>query len=196
MKGIPTERQTLALMRRRHLPSVLRIENRVYPRPWSLGIFLSEIALADSRHYYVCLSGRRVVGYCGLMVALEEGHITNVAVEPEYWGSGVGKRLLLNAFEVARKAGVKDMTLEVRASNKRAQHLYFGFGFQPVGIRKGYYQETNEDAIIMWAYGIDLPESVSRTEEIRSRLSAGPSTQTSSTQTSSTQPPSGETRDK
>lgn len=191
MKGITAETQTLTPMRRRHLPSVLRIENRVYPRPWSLGIFLSEIALADSRHYYVCLSGRRVVGYCGLMVALEEGHITNVAVDPEYWGCGVAKRLLLNAFEVARKAGVRDMTLEVRASNKRAQQVYFGFGFQPVGIRKGYYQETNEDAIIMWAYGIDLPESVSRMEEIRGRLSTS-----ASAQRSPAQPPMGEIADK
>jgi ribosomal-protein-alanine N-acetyltransferase len=154
-------------MRRRHLPGVLRIEGKVYPKPWSLGIFLSEIAIVQSRFYYVALLGRKVVGYCGLMVSLTEGHITNIAVDPDQWGRGIATTLLLNAFEVAEERGVGDMTLEVRTSNRRAQRLYFSFGFQPAGIRKGYYQETNEDAIIMWAYDIVSEDSHRRRDLLK-----------------------------
>lgn len=160
-------------MRKRHLTQVMRIEAKVYPRPWSLGIFLSELNLTDSRHYYVAQSGRKVVGYCGMMTAVGEGHITNIAVDPEFWGIQVATRLLVNAFEVGLRTGVKDMTLEVRASNSRAQRLYFRFGFVPVGVRKSYYQENNEDAIVMWTYNIDSPSFEARLLEIKEGLNVG-----------------------
>jgi ribosomal-protein-alanine N-acetyltransferase len=163
-------------MRRRHLGGVMRIENRAYTRPWSLAIFLSELSQLETRHYYVALQSRRVVGYCGLMVAVGEGHITNVAVDPELQGSGIATRLLLNAFSVAMAEGARDMTLEVRASNHRAQRLYFSFGFQPVGVRKDYYQDidSKEDAIIMWAYAIASEEERGRRDEIAHRISQAP----------------------
>lgn len=161
---------TIAPMRRRHLASVLKIEGRVYPRPWSLSIFLSEIAMVDSRHYFVALEGRKVVGYCGLMTSLDEGHITNIAVDPRSWGRSIATRLLVNAFEVGRRVGSKDLTLEVRASNERAQRLYFRFGFRPEGVRKAYYTDNAEDAIIMWSRDIGASESLGRIEGIRSGL--------------------------
>ncbi|MGC8465276.1 MAG: ribosomal protein S18-alanine N-acetyltransferase [Acidimicrobiales bacterium] len=160
-------------MRRRHLPGVLRIEGKVYPKPWSLGIFLSELASVQSRYYYVAVLGRKVIGYCGLMVSLNEGHITNIAVDPDQWGRGVATSLLLNAFTVALEHGVSDMTLEVRTSNRRAQRLYFAFGFQPEGVRKGYYQETNEDAIIMWAHDIASEASLLRRQKVAQRADHG-----------------------
>lgn len=159
-------------MRRRHLPQVLKIEAKVHPRPWSLGIFLSELGLSESRHYFVAVAGRKVIGYCGLMISLNEGHITNLAIDPDFWGIGVGSRLLLNAFQVAKSKGVKDMTLEVRTSNTRAQQLYFRFGFMPVGVRKGYYQENNEDAIIMWSYNIVSSEFEEKLRAIEAVLSS------------------------
>lgn len=161
---------TLTSMKRRHLPQVLRIESKVYPRPWSLGIFLSELALRESRHYHVALKNRTVMGYCGLMTVFEEGHITNVAVDPNHWGEGIATRLLLNSFDVARGLGIRDVTLEVRTQNKRALQLYMSFGFEPVGVRKGYYQDSGDDAIIMWAYGIDSKVSLERTHEIVRKL--------------------------
>jgi ribosomal-protein-alanine N-acetyltransferase len=157
-------------MRRRHLPGVLRIENRSYPRPWSLGIFLSEISLGESRQYFVAVLGSKVIGYCGMMVILDECHITNIAVDGSYGSKGVAKRLLLNAFEVAQGLSIKDMTLEVRASNQVAQRLYFKFGFEPVGIRKNYYAESNEDAVIMWCYDIASEENTRRREKVRAEL--------------------------
>ncbi len=157
-------------MRRRHLPGVLRIETRSYQRPWSLGIFLSEISLGESRQYFVAVLGSKVIGYCGMMVILDECHITNIAVDGSYRSRGVAKRLLLNAFEVAQGLSVKDMTLEVRASNLVAQRLYFKFGFEPVGIRKNYYAESNEDAVIMWCYDIASEDNSRKREKIRAEL--------------------------
>jgi ribosomal-protein-alanine N-acetyltransferase len=141
-------------MRRRHLRSVVRIEAQVYPRPWTHSLFVSELALRSSRAYYVAKVGRDVVGYGGLMMSLTDGHVTTLAVDPTCQRHGIGTRLLL---ALAREAIARDalaLTLEVRLSNRRAQELYKRFGFTAVGVRKGYYADTGEDALIMWSYEI------------------------------------------
>lgn len=145
-------------MRRRHLRGVLRIEQQAYPRPWSMSLFLSELALRSSRAYFVARIGREVVGYAGLMMVLEDGHITTVAVEPRRRRLGVGKRMVLAICREAIERGAEALTLEVRLSNSGAQELYRQFGFRPVGVRKGYYQETGEDALVMWAHDVREPE--------------------------------------
>lgn len=138
-------------MRRRHLRSVLRIEAQVYPRPWSFGLFVSELALRSSRVYLVARVGGSVVGYAGLMLVAGDGHVTTIAVDPEWHRYKIGTRLLLALARAAVAKGAEHLTLEVRVSNAPAQALYRRFGFVPAGIRKGYYTETNEDAIVMWA---------------------------------------------
>jgi len=148
----------LVPMRRRHLRAVLRIEELVHPRPWSMGLFLSELAAGPSRVWYVAKVGSQVVGYAGLMLVAEDGHITNVAVAPAWQGHRIGRRLVHALATAARDAGARNLTLEVRVSNAPAQRLYRAFGFAPAGIRKGYYAETGEDALIMWAVDIDTPE--------------------------------------
>ncbi len=157
-------------MKRRHLRAVLHIEAQVYPRPWSLGLFMSELAMRHSRSYTVAKVDGRVVGYSGLMINMEEGHITNIAVDPAWQGRQIGTRLLVDVARVALRRGVKDLTLEVRVSNHVAQRLYSRFGFEPAGIRKNYYPETNEDAIIMWAYDIDSPAYQQRLAEIEAGI--------------------------
>jgi [ribosomal protein S18]-alanine N-acetyltransferase len=156
-------------MRRRHVRSVLRIEQQVYPRPWSASLFLSELALRSTRAYYVARVGRELVGYAGLMMTLDEAHITTIAVEPRWHRNKIGKRLLLVLAREAVARGAVSLTLEVRMSNKGAQDLYRQFGFGPVGVRKNYYQEVNEDALVMWAHEVDqlayteLLDSIERT---------------------------------
>jgi ribosomal-protein-alanine N-acetyltransferase len=145
-------------MRRRHLRSVLRIEALVYPRPWSQSLFLSELALRGSRAYFVARIGRDVVGYAGLMLTGEDGHVTTIAVDPAQHRRKVGTRLLLVLAREALARRARNLTLEVRLSNHGAQDLYRRFGFVPVGVRKNYYQETNEDALVMWAHDIDTPD--------------------------------------
>ena len=141
----------LLAMRRRHLRSVLRIEAKVYPVPWSMSLFLSELALRSTRAYYVAFVGRQVVGYAGLMMTLDDGHVTTIAVDPAWHRHKVGTRLLLALAHEARRRGATSLTLEVRLGNKGAQNLYRRFGFRPVGVRKNYYAETKEDALVMWA---------------------------------------------
>ena len=151
-------------MRRRHLRGVLAIEDMVYPRPWSPALFGSEIRQPESRRYIVAwdrgaparsrLSGNAVVGYAGVMVVVGEAHITTVATHPHHHRRKIASRLLLRLLEESRSLGAEAATLEVRVNNRGAQRLYAGFGFAPVGVRPGYYSETGEDALIMWAYDL------------------------------------------
>ena len=160
----------LTAMRRRHLRSVLRIEGLVYPRPWSLGLFLSELGLRTTRAYVVARVGPNVVGYAGLLLAAGDGHITTVAVDPVWHRHGIATRMLLALCRAGVARGCTSLTLEVRVGNEGAQALYRRFGFVPAGIRKGYYQETNEDALVMWAHDVDLPSYAERLEGIETSL--------------------------
>jgi [ribosomal protein S18]-alanine N-acetyltransferase len=171
-------------MRRRHLRGVLAIEQRVYPRPWSPNLFAAELAMTESRRYVVALSGavsagavklparRQVVGYAGVMVQVGEAHITTVAVHPEHHRRKVASRLLVAVLQAAVAMGADAATLEVRVANRGAQRLYGLFGFVPVGVRPGYYAETGEDAVIMWAHELQSPGYAVRLEAQAARLSA------------------------
>lgn len=159
-------------MRRRHLRAVLRIEELVNPRPWSLSLFLSELRYTESRVYLVARSGLSVVGYAGLMLVAGDGHITNVGVDPERRREGIATRLLVELARRALAEGAEALTLEVRASNEAAQALYRRFGFVPAGVRKNYYSDSNEDALIMWANDIDTPEYRRRLLDIEAELPA------------------------
>ena len=142
-------------MRRRHLRAIMRIENQVYPRPWTIGVFTSEL-LARDRCYVVAKVGSTLVGYGGMLCSLDDAHITNVAVDPAWHRHKIGTRLLAALAQQARAEGRKNLTLEVRVSNKAAQAMYQRFGFAPAGIRQRYYEGV-EDAIVMWAHDIDSP---------------------------------------
>ena len=144
-------------MRRSHLRGVLRIEQQVYPRPWSHSLFVSELALRSTRAYVVAKVGRDIVGYAGLMMSLTDGHVTTIAVDPAWHRHHVGTRLLVALAREAIARNASALTLEARLSNKPAQEMYRRFGFVPVGVRKGYYADTGEDALVMWAYEVDTP---------------------------------------
>ena len=163
----------IARMRRRHVRSVLAIEERVFPRPWSLALYLSELAQPDSRLYSVALANEEVVGYIGCMLIAGEGHITTIGVSPEWQRRHIGMRLLHTAASEARERGATSLTLEVRVSNLGAQELYRAFGFVPAGIRKNYYAEVNEDAIVMWANDVDSVEYGRRLDALGERALAG-----------------------
>jgi ribosomal-protein-alanine N-acetyltransferase len=156
----------LVPMRRRHLRSVLRIESQVYPRPWSLSLFVSELALRTSRAYFVARVDGSLAGYAGMMFAGDDAHVTTIAVDPDLHRHKIGTRLLLQLCREAVVRGARHLTLEVRVSNQAAQGLYRRFGFRPAGIRKNYYVETNEDALVMWADDIDTPEYAARLQRI------------------------------
>ena len=111
-----------------------------------------------------------VTGYVGLMVSADEGHITTLAVDPDWHRRKIGTRLLLTAAREAVRRGAQALTLEVRMSNRPAQELYRAFGFRPAGVRKNYYVETNEDALIMWAEDVHEPAYQRRLDAIEADL--------------------------
>lgn len=152
----------LVPMRRRHLRAVLRIETQVYPRPWSLSLFLGELTLRATRAYVVARVDGEVVGYGGLMMSCDDAHLTTLAVDPAWHRRGIGSQLLAHLARAAVDRGARHLTLEVRVSNTAAQALYRRFGFCPEGVRRNYYEETNEDALIMWAHDIDAPAYAER----------------------------------
>jgi ribosomal-protein-alanine N-acetyltransferase len=162
----------LVPMQRRHLRGVLRIEEGAYPRPWSLSLFRSELALQDQRTYLVALRDGRVVGYGGVMYVLPDAHVTTIAVDEALRRQGIGTRLLLVLCRAAVDKGATALTLEVRASNEAAQALYRRFGFAPAGVRKGYYADTGEDALVMWAHDIDAASYRERLDGIEGALAA------------------------
>jgi [ribosomal protein S18]-alanine N-acetyltransferase len=159
-------------LRRRHLRSVVRIEEECYPRPWSATLFLSELAQRATRRYTVATIGPMVVGYAGLMLVGEEGHVTTLTVDPPWHRHGIGAALLLDLARAAPGLGVRHLTLEVRTGNTGAQALYNKFGFAPVGVRRNYYAETGEDAIVMWANDIDTAAYAQRLDDIGAHLRA------------------------
>jgi [ribosomal protein S18]-alanine N-acetyltransferase len=137
-------------MRRRHLRGVMAIERLVYPRPWSPNLFLSEMTESKNRCYLVARIDREVVGYAGMICYGEEAHVTNIAIDPLHHRQKIATRLLHDLIGQAIEMGAEAVSLEVRVTNWGAQRLYGGFGFRPIGVRKNYYQEINEDALIMW----------------------------------------------
>jgi ribosomal-protein-alanine N-acetyltransferase len=160
-------------MRRRHLRGVMAIERQVYPRPWSPNLFLSEMAESRNRCYLVARIDREVVGYGGLICYGEEAHVTNVAVDPMQHRQGIGSRLLRELIVNAVDMGADAVSLEVRVTNWGAQRLYGRFGFRPVGIRKNYYQEINEDALIMWLDHIRSPDHARKLQRLMEELPEG-----------------------
>jgi ribosomal-protein-alanine N-acetyltransferase len=156
--------------RRRHLRKVLSIETRVYPRPWSASLFLSELAQRSTRSYIVARYEGEVVGYAGMMFTGLEAHITNIAVDPTFHGHKIGTRLLLTLVTEAVARGAETISLEVRVSNLAAQAMYEKFGFVVTGTRKGYYIETKEDAFVMVADGANSTDFRLRLARIREEI--------------------------
>lgn len=135
------------------IPQIIAIEKQSFPTPWSAYAFTCELCDNEFAYYLVLTAENdpsNVVGYGGMWIIIDEAHITNIAVSPEYRGRMLGEHLMTGLMELAISKKVERMTLEVRVSNDRAQRLYKRLGFKPAGIRPGYYIDTNEDALIMW----------------------------------------------
>jgi len=157
-------------MRRRHLRKVMAIESKVYPRPWSASLFLAEMSQRSSRTYIVAKHGGDIVGYAGMMYTGSEAHVTNIAVDPAWQGYKIGTRLLLTIVTEAIARGTQTVSLEVRVSNSIAQSMYEKFGFSVAGVRRGYYIETNEDALVMVVEGALSTAYRLRLQGIRAEL--------------------------
>lgn len=131
------------------LDDVILIEKSCFSTPWSKDAFIKE--LMNQFAYYQCATADgTMAGYMGMWKICDEGHITNVAVLPEYRNKGIASELMRKMVEVCRCSEINSMTLEVRESNYPAIRLYEKFGFVSAGKRPNYYQKPNESAVIMW----------------------------------------------
>lgn len=132
------------------LQQVLAIEVASFPAPWSRQAFVSELTYNRMAVYLVARSQNQVVGYAGMWLVVDEAHVTNIAVHLAWRRLGIGKQLMDRLQDLALARGCTAMTLEVRKSNFAAQNLYTQYGFAAQGLRRGYYADTGEDAIVMW----------------------------------------------
>lgn len=141
----------IRLAERRDVSELLAIEEAQFPDPWTRRMLLDEIENTETRRYTVAVENKRIVGYLGVMFVLDELHVNTIGTLPQEEGRGIATTLLDDAWADARSRGITRATLEVAVSNKRAIDLYHRYGFRPVGIRKNYYEKSNEDALILWA---------------------------------------------
>ena len=128
---------------------VARVERESFPTPWSREDFWRE-ASNDFACYIVALEDAEIIGFGGCWISFEEAQVTNIALTSAQRGRGLGKVLMAKLMRAAAERGAERMTLEVRPSNTPALRLYEGLGFAAIGVRKKYYQDNDEDAILMW----------------------------------------------
>jgi [ribosomal protein S18]-alanine N-acetyltransferase len=148
------EKFQIRRMNLQDIDQVLQVEKRSFTAPWSRQAFMTELIDNHLARYVVAEYNGRIVGYAGVWMIIDEGHVTNIAVDPDFRGKHLGEKLLRTLISICLAQGGKKMTLEVRVTNHVAQKLYEKYGFERVGVRKGYYTDNREDALIMWA---DLP---------------------------------------
>lgn len=129
---------------------VYEIEKQSFTLAWTKEAFEQEMLKNEFAYYVLAETQEGVVGYCGMWLVMDEAHITNIAISAKERGKKFGEALMKEAIETAKAQGAKLMTLEARVSNIAALNLYRKLGFQNGGIRKGYYTDNQEDAIVMW----------------------------------------------
>lgn len=134
------------------LDGVMEVEHLSFLTPWSREAFEAELMQTYTVYLVARDDSRRVVGFGGMHTVWEDSHVTNIAVHPTHRGQGLGERMMHELMARAVARGCNRMTLEVRVSNTPAQSLYRKLGFvtSPGAVRKGYYTDTGEDAIVMW----------------------------------------------
>ncbi|MBV8153242.1 MAG: ribosomal protein S18-alanine N-acetyltransferase [Candidatus Eremiobacteraeota bacterium] len=145
------ERLTIEPMRSDDIPAVLGIETLSFTTTWPANAFSNELSANKLAHYYVGRVDEKIVAYGGIWVILEDSHITTIAVQPEFRGRGLGEQMLIHLLDEAMTRGASWITLEVRETNDVAQRLYRKYGFTNVSVRRAYYSDNNENAVVMWA---------------------------------------------
>ena len=131
------------------LDAIDAIERRAYPTPWSRAMFSGELTKPSGR-CYGAYDDDQLIAYLIVSRYPDAWHVMNLAVDPDHWRKGIGRQLLERLFEDTERDLERGITLEVRVSNAAAIRLYRSLGFQPTGIRRGYYTDNREDALIMW----------------------------------------------
>lgn len=152
---------TIRRMHMLDIDSVHRVELQSFSTPWSRAALAAEVLDNDLAWYLVMEDSQRIIGYAGMWIIIDEAHVTNIAIAPDRRGNGLGERLVRALMDSARERGAVSMTLEVRQSNAAARQLYGKLGFSAQGVRRNYYADSGEDALVMWC---DLAQKNSRVD--------------------------------
>lgn len=153
------------------IEEVVKIEEEAYgEHHWSKSSFYDEMQNNLAKYYCARTSTGEIAGYAGTWHIIDEGHITTIAVKNNYKRQHIGESLIVKILDDCYKEGIKYLTLEVRVSNTAAIGLYTKYGFNSLGTRKGYYQDNNEDALIMWTENIFYDKFKNRFNENKERL--------------------------
>lgn len=144
-----TVRAEIEKMQREDIPRIMEIERKCFATPWHESAYLTELT-NRSAYYAVARMDGKIVGYTGMWIIMDESHITTIGVDPDYRGKKIGEQLLIALLDEAQRRHARRSTLEVRETNFVAQNLYRKYGFVPAAIRRGYYTDNNENAIVMW----------------------------------------------
>ena len=146
-------------MRYEDIDGVMKIENACFAVPWTRASMQEEL-FSLMKFYYVALIDGKVAGYGGMWHVVTEGHITNIAVDPDHRRMGIGDAIVDRLMQTAKEKEMLGVTLEVRVSNDAAKNLYEKHGFVVTGERKKYYSDNNEDAYLMWNYLIPIEDII------------------------------------
>jgi ribosomal-protein-alanine N-acetyltransferase len=160
----------LSRMRLEDIEHVSRLERRCYALPWSSSAYVTEVGNPSAYYIVAKLSDATLVGYAGMWVIMDEAHLTTVAVDPTVRGKRIGERMLVDMLDYGIRHGAKRATLEVREHNVPAHQLYLKYGFRDVAIRRNYYSDNGENAIIMWADYLTEPDNLAEFEERKAWL--------------------------
>lgn len=156
------------------IEEVVKIEEEAYgEHHWSKSSFYDEMQNNLAKYYCARTSTGEIAGYAGTWHIIDEGHITTIAVKNNYKRQHIGESLIVKILDDCYKEGIKYLTLEVRVSNTAAIGLYTKYGFNSLGTRKGYYQDNNEDALIMWTENIFYDKFKTRYEQNKENLKGG-----------------------
>ena len=138
------------MLEEKDLDEIVKLENICFTLPWSKEAFYNELHQNKYAHYIVLENEDQIIGYCGAWLVIDEGHITNIAVLPGFRGNGYGEALMVEMMKQSKERGIERITLEARVSNTVAIALYKKLGFIEGAIRKNYYSDNQEDAIVLW----------------------------------------------
>ncbi len=143
-------------MRLEDIEEVMEIEPVAFgSHHWSHQSFVNELSNSMGNYFAAVDDGsKRLSGYSGFWLIGDEAHITTLAVHPDHRRQHIGERLLVHDILEAKRVGARWITLEVRVSNESAQRLYYKYGFKNLGIRRNYYQDNDEDALVLWTENI------------------------------------------
>ena len=163
-------RVILGEMRLEDIPRVREIEQMSFRTMWPRDAYTHELRDNRLASYMIARVEKDIVGYAGMWVIMDEAHITTIAVDPIHRGQHIGERLLVVLIDSALDKGARWMTLEVRTSNAAAQALYHKYLFREIGIRKGYYSDNREDALVMWTGNLREVEFQRKYTELKKAL--------------------------